>query len=168
MVFRGGFTLSAALLLAVVSLVCVLWSTPHLLRTAGPTELASARSTSITAAAISSKGRSVGALPQRVQSLAMQSKPARQAAVLKEPELSSVARKTQLASEGDLSPTTQNEIDIIENNMNFLRDQMDKVSDQLSAEHDFMQVCISRTVVVQKVILIVVLSTATDSICPVH
>ena len=137
---RGGFTLSAALLLAVFSLACVLWRTPLLLRADGPTELVSARSTSVTAAAISSKGHRISALPQRVQSLARQSKPARVVAALKEPELSSVARMTQLASEGDLSPTTQNEIDIIENNMNFLRDEMDKVSDQLTAEHDFMQV----------------------------
>lgn len=137
---RGGFTLSAALLLAVFSLACVLWRTPLLPRADGPTELVSARSTSVTAAAISSKGHPISALPQRVQSLARQSKPARVVAALQEPELSSVARMTQLASEGDLSPTTQNEIDIIENNMNFLRDEMDKVSDQLTAEHDFMQV----------------------------
>jgi hypothetical protein len=140
MAIHGSFTLSAALLLAVFCLVCVFWGTPRVVRTDGPTELAAARSTSVTAAAISSRGRAVGALPQRVQSLAVQSKPARAAAVLKQPELSSVARMTLLASEGELSPTTQNEIDIIENNMNFLREQMDKVSDQLSAEHDFMQV----------------------------
>jgi hypothetical protein len=144
MLLRGGFSLSAALLLAFFSLGCIYLSAPRLHRTDGPTELEAARSTSITAAAISSKVRSGSALPQRVQSLAMQSKPPRTAAVVKEPEISSVARMTQLASEGDLSPTTQNEIDIIENNMNFLRDQMDKVSDQLSAEHDFMQVCVNR------------------------
>jgi hypothetical protein len=143
MAFSNGFTLSAALLLAVLSVVCIFWTTPHLHRSTGLTALESAQSTGVTAFAFS-KGHATSALPQRAQSLslALKSKaaPIRTATVLREPELSSVAQMTNLQSEGDLSPTTQNEIDIIENNMNFLRDSMDKVSDQLAAEHDFMQV----------------------------
>jgi hypothetical protein len=143
MAFGNGFTLSAALLLAVLSVVCIFWTTPHLHRSTGLTALESAQSTGVTAFAFS-KGHATSALPQRAQSLSLALKakaaPVRTATVLREPELSSVARMTNLQSEGDLSPTTQNEIDIIENNMNFLRDSMDKVSDQLAAEHDFMQV----------------------------
>jgi hypothetical protein len=125
MAFSSGFTLSAALLLAVCSVVCILWTTPLLQRPSGPRELASVRSTPVTAASFS-KGHAATAVPQRVQALKQQMKPVRVAAVLDEPELSSVARMTSLASEGDLSPSTQNEIDIIENNMNYLRDSMDK------------------------------------------
>jgi hypothetical protein len=140
MAFRGGITLSATLLLAVFSLVCVFWTNPLHYRSNRLTELEAPRSTSLTAALISSKGRTNSALPQRVHSVAQRIKPVQLAAVQEVPEVSHVASMTMLQSEGDLSPTTQNEIDIIENNMNYLRDQMDKVSDQLTAEHDFMQV----------------------------
>lgn len=135
----GSFSLSAALLLAVCSLVCIFWTNPLLHKHARPTELASIRSTSVTAASFS-KASANRALPPRVQELKQRFKPVRFAKVSMEPELSSVARMTTLSSAGDLSPSTQNEIDIIENNMNFLRDEMSKVSDQLSSEHEFMQV----------------------------
>ena len=137
MVFRGGFTLSAALLLAVCSLVCVLWTSPQLHRSSLPTELLSARSTSVTAGTLSARGDGGSDLPARMQSLSQRIKPVPTHAVAGAPELSSVARMTDL--EGDLAPSTQNEIDIVENNMNYLRDQMDQVADQLTAEHDFMQ-----------------------------
>jgi hypothetical protein len=123
--FSSGFNLSAALLLAVCSVVCILWTTPLSSRSGSPRELASVRSTAVTAASFS-KGHAASAVPPRVQALKQNIKPVRLAAVLDEPELSPAARMTSLASEGDLSPSTQNEIDIIENNMNFLRDSMDK------------------------------------------
>jgi hypothetical protein len=135
----GSFSLSAALLLAVCSLVCIFWTNPLLHKHSRPVELASSRRTSVTAATFS-KTSAIRALPPRIQELKHRLKPVRFAMVSKEPELSSVARMTALQSEGDLSPTTQNEIDIIENNMNFLRDEMSKVSEQLTSEHDFMQV----------------------------
>lgn len=162
MVLTNGFTLSAALLLAVFSIVCILWTTPLLHSSSAPTELASVRSTSVTAASFS-KGHATSTPPQRVQELARKMKPVRVAAVSNEPELSSVARMTNLASEGDLSPTTQNEIDIIENNMNYLRDAMDKVQDQLSSEHDFMQVIVLMVLLVALHFVLVVVQNAREN-----
>lgn len=161
MVLTNGFTLSAALLLATFSIVCILWTTPLLHPSNAPTELASARSTSVTAASFS-KGHATSTPPQRVQELAQKMKPVRVAAVSNEPELSTVARMTNLASEGDLSPTTQNEIDIIENNMNYLRDAMDKVQDQLSSEHDFMQVIVMLMLLVVLHFAVVVVKNADE------